>query len=168
MCFAQVAQTLPRQPLCLRSHKALLHKREGKFHSQTSPKEWDVAMGYHHQEEEILQNSTFEIKPEPSLPPGQTVHCMQSQSNMKPWPQEKKNKQQPFLGTYLLSACPSQSWLLSCLHKQGIIYFPHHVEKGTGSDECTGNILPCHLQRFCSVLLEHIEKVDRFVHYICT
>lgn len=164
--FPQVAHTPSRQPLCPHSNKALLQKREGKFRSQTSHREWDAAMGCRYTQDKILQDSAFGVKPEPFFPPGQIVHCLQSQSNEKGL--DLRKKKQPFSGTCLLSACPSQPWLLSCLHKQGMIYFPHHMEKGTGSDECTGNTLPCHLQQFCGVLLDHITKVDGFVHYfIC-
>lgn len=58
-CFAQVAQTLPRQPPCPCSNKAQLQKREDKFYSQTSHRGRDVAVGYHHRGEKILQDSAL-------------------------------------------------------------------------------------------------------------
>lgn len=57
-CLAQVAQTLPRGPPCPYSNKAQLQKREGKFYSQTSQEEQDVATSYHHMGE-ILQDSAL-------------------------------------------------------------------------------------------------------------
>ena len=58
-CFAQVAQTLPRQPPCPHSNKAQLQKEEEKFYSQTSHGERDAAMGYHHTGEDIHQDSAL-------------------------------------------------------------------------------------------------------------
>lgn len=125
-CFAQVAQTLPSQPPCPRSSKAHLQERKDRFYSQISHGGRDVAVGYDHTGEEILQDSaSLEKNLSHSFCLARSYTVCKTKVTWKALTSEKRSGTSQ--GRMYRQHVHPNPWLLSCLHKQEIIYFPHCI-----------------------------------------